>query len=166
MKPCDEGSVGLLPAKDFFQVIEHAPLVSIDLIVVYKGKVLLGKRTNRPAQGYWFVPGGRVRKNETLDGAFVRLAMEELGIQYSRHQASSLGVYEHFYSDSVFGVAPSTHYVALAFTLERPPRSVSLTPDQHSNVLWWDINEALSSSSVHPYTQDYLRQLLTLKGEL
>jgi colanic acid biosynthesis protein WcaH len=39
--------------------------VSVDLVLVRDGReVLLGLRTNRPAQGSWFVPGGRILKNE------------------------------------------------------------------------------------------------------
>ena len=61
------------------------PLISIDLLVQNEhGEYLLGLRNNRPAQGYWFVPGGRVLKNETLDGAFKRLTFEELGIELKR----------------------------------------------------------------------------------
>ena len=33
-------------------------------------RVSAWQRTNRPAQGYWFVPGGRVQKDETLEAAF------------------------------------------------------------------------------------------------
>lgn len=63
-----------LSDETFKSVIQHTPLISIDLIVRNEqGEVLLGKRVNAPAKGYWFVPGGRVRKNETLDDAFVRL---------------------------------------------------------------------------------------------
>lgn len=161
MVSIDKKPQGLLPAKDFCRVIEHAPLVSIDLIVVQQGKVLLGKRTNRPAQGYWFVPGGRIRKNETLNDSFKRLSSDELGVCCSQQQASFLGVFEHFYSDSVFGLTPSTHYVALAYTLELPGDSILLSPVQHSDVLWWQLDQAVSSSSVHQYTKDYLQQLLT-----
>ncbi len=47
----------------FLKVIDAAPLVTIDLIIRNpKSDVLLGKRLNRPAQGFWFVPGGRIRK--------------------------------------------------------------------------------------------------------
>jgi len=46
---------------DIFQAIAtHTPLVSIDLIVHDRQRrVLLGWRRNWPAQGCWFVPGGR-----------------------------------------------------------------------------------------------------------
>ena len=51
-----------LSQQAFATVVESTPLISIDLIVENEqGEILLGKRTNRPARGYWFVPGGRVQ---------------------------------------------------------------------------------------------------------
>ena len=57
-------------AGDLFKtIIDNTPLVSVDLIVKHKGKVLLGKRVNKPAQGYWFTLGGRIFKNESIQSA-------------------------------------------------------------------------------------------------
>ena len=71
-----------LRQEDFATVVRSTPLVSLDFIVENsRGEFLLGKRTNRPAQGYWFVPGGRVQKDETLEAAFERLAMAGPGSQ-------------------------------------------------------------------------------------
>ena len=76
---------GWLDVTTFETVVASTPLISIDLLVQNEhGEYLLGLRNNRPAQGYWFVPGGRVLKNETLDGAFKRLTFEELGIELKR----------------------------------------------------------------------------------
>ncbi|WP_156484218.1 NUDIX domain-containing protein, partial [Kluyvera intermedia] len=70
-----------LSQQAFATVVESTPLISIDLIVENEqGEILLGKRTNRPAQGYWFVPGGRVQKDESLADAFARLTEAELGL--------------------------------------------------------------------------------------
>jgi colanic acid biosynthesis protein WcaH len=46
--------------KDLFStVIKSTPLVSIDLVVKNnRGQTLLGQRLNKPAKGFWFVPGG------------------------------------------------------------------------------------------------------------
>ncbi len=69
-----------LRQEDFATVVRSTPLVSLDFIVeTVAAKALLGKRTNRPAQGYWFVPGGRVQKDETLEAAFERLTMRNWG---------------------------------------------------------------------------------------
>ena len=81
-----------LPAEVFGEVIRNTPLVAIDLVVRdQSGRALLGKRLNRPAQGYWFAPGGRIRKNETLDAAFLRLTAAELG-HLRRQRAGSTGL--------------------------------------------------------------------------
>ncbi|GAB3333589.1 GDP-mannose mannosyl hydrolase [Bordetella tumulicola] len=146
---------------DHFQhVISSAPLISIDLIVEQNGeKILLGKRINRPAKGYWFVPGGRVQKNERLDDAFFRITRAELGISYERGNATFLGVFEHFYSDSMFSDFVDTHYLALAYRFSMDAiRELPLT--QHEHFSWWSIVDICESDSVHPNTQTYGRFLL------
>jgi colanic acid biosynthesis protein WcaH len=51
----------------FSTVIESTPLISIDLVVKNNlGQTLLGQRLNKPAKGFWFVPGGRILKDESL----------------------------------------------------------------------------------------------------
>ncbi|MCY6413449.1 GDP-mannose mannosyl hydrolase [Acinetobacter sp. VNH17] len=148
----------------FKQVVASTPLISIDLIVRDRnGKVLLGQRQNRPAQGYWFVPGGRIQKNESLDEAFKRLTQTELGFCYQRHQAQWFGVYQHFYTDSVFGAGvdnPSTHYVVLAYQLQIDDIDHTHLPmEQHQSFQWWDKDQLLLDCNVHQYTQDYFRSI-------
>ena len=82
----------------FCNIIKNAPLISIDLIVKnHQGQVLLGKRNNPPAQHYWFVPGGRIRKNETFVEAFARLTLQELGQSFSLNNVKFIAPYQHFY---------------------------------------------------------------------
>ncbi|MEG1251614.1 MAG: NUDIX domain-containing protein, partial [Citrobacter sp.] len=62
-----------LPLDIFQTIVQNTPLISIDFIVKNeRDEVLLGKRVNKPAKGYWFVPGGRIFKNETIFQAFKR----------------------------------------------------------------------------------------------
>lgn len=149
-----------LEAETFRVVVANTPLISIDLIVRNnKGKILLGKRLNRPAQGYWFVPGGRVYKDESLDDAFERLTQAELGRTFHRIDASMLGVYEHFYEDNVFahdGVSMSTHYVVLCYRLILPPEfKLELPVSQHEQYKWWAIDDLITDPDVHIYTRTY-----------
>jgi colanic acid biosynthesis protein WcaH len=84
-----------LDESTFKTVISNAPLISIDLVVKNsQGQYLLGYRTNRPAKNYWFVPGGRIHKNESMDAAFLRLTEAELGSKLARKSARFLGPYE------------------------------------------------------------------------
>lgn len=147
----------LLPKDEFKAIIASTPLVSIDLLVKNsQGRYLLGYRTNKPAQGYWFVPGGRIHKNETMDDAFLRLARDELGIEVNRQQAKLLGPYEHFYDDCVFGDDVSTHYVVLGYQLELDLDIEELPQQQHNQYRWFTCEEMLADSSVHKHSRWYV----------
>ncbi|MGR5540570.1 GDP-mannose mannosyl hydrolase [Vibrio campbellii] len=148
-----------LSKQRFSQVIESTPLVSIDLVIEDEsGQILLGERLNRPAQGFWFVPGGRILKNEKLEDAFVRLTQEELGHEFELSQAKLLGPYTHLYDDNVFGSEFSTHYVAIAYKLVVIRSELNLPMDvQHSRYRWYDKNELLTSDKVHIHTKWYFQ---------
>ncbi len=148
----------------FLEVVERTPLISIDLVVVDSNqRVLCGWRVNQPARGFWFVPGGRILKDELLDDAFARIASAELGPgDWRRADASLLGVFEHLY-DTNFAGAPeiTTHYVVLAYRIDVVDRP---TPpdDQHSDYRWLSKTEAESDdfrSSLHPNSAAYFPYL-------
>lgn len=150
-----------LDHETFRTVVGSTPLVSIDLVVENgRREILLGQRVNRPAEGMWFVPGGRIMKGESLDSAFRRIVNEELGVDVERSEAAWLGVYEHFYDDSVFGDEPGTHYVVLAYSLELEIQPAALPREQHSGYRWWPIGDARRDADVHPHTQVYADELV------
>jgi colanic acid biosynthesis protein WcaH len=130
----------MLGRDEFLAVVTNTPLVSIDLVIVEEsGYILVGKRTNEPALGTWFVPGGRVGKNETLDTAFARIAKDELGSgHWSRATARPLGVFEHFYSTNFTGSDDiGTHYVVISYAVKANGLRLDQLPtDQHSAFEW------------------------------
>jgi len=136
-------------------IVKYAPLVSIDIIVEnQEGKFLLGLRKNRPAKGYWFVPGGRVFKGETLAEAFKNITEKELDIELDICNAEFLGVFEHFYNDSFFGDDIETHYIVNAFKVKVD--NTDLKPDnQHECFRWFSKEEILKNERVHPYCRLY-----------
>jgi|TARA_B110000908_G_C10245641_1_gene448633 colanic acid biosynthesis protein WcaH len=148
--------------KDIFQtVIASAPLVSIDLIVRNtSGEYLLGYRKNKPAQGFWFVLGGRILKGEAMHLAFTRLVRDELGIYVELTDAVFNGVYEHFYDDYVFGDEVSTHYVVLAYELIVDIALTNLPKAQHSDYKWFGAKEFSNAPSVHNHSKWYLSKEL------
>lgn len=147
-----------LPAELFNTLVQHAPLVSVDLLCRNaQGQVLLGWRANRPAQGAWFVPGGRIRKDERVAQALPRLLLAELGLHPQDHSAPQFhGAFEHLYEDNAAGQPGwGTHYVVLAYTLTLHP-GVALTADaQHRQLRWFDLAELLADPSVHENTRAY-----------
>jgi len=121
-----------------------------------RGQTLLGQRLNRPAKRFWFVPGGRILKDEALATAFKRLTTDELGEEFSVEQASLLGPYDHFYDDNVFGDEFTTHYEAIAYVLVIDHELTHLPMGvQHGQYQWFDIATLAGNNDVHINTKNY-----------
>lgn len=147
----------MLPFTTFKTVVESTPLISVDFIVKNnKGDYLLGKRTNRPAKGTWFVPGGRVLKDESFEQAFYRLIKSELNLD--KIASSFKGVYQHFYDDNFSEDCFSTHYVVLAYEISFNEELNSLPKEQHSSYQWFSEEELLTNESVHLHTKWYFQE--------
>ena len=158
-----------LPQETFTIAVNALPLVSVDLCIADPdGRLLVGLRTNRPAQGWWFTPGGRVRKNEPIGDAIVRVAQDEIGLTLaSSSRATLMGAWDHFYPDSAFSPDVSTHYVNL-------PHLIVLDADeardlgiangdpadgQHSHWRWISLAEGQADPKLHHYARNYLEWL-------
>jgi len=141
------------------EIIEATPLVSVDLIIRNPfQKVLLGKRINRPAKGYWFVPGGRILKNETINQALKRISEVEIGLNLLTKAPRLLGACDHIYDDNFLNInGINTHYVVLAFTITLQ-KEIEVKPDnQHSDMKWWGIDNLLEEQTVHQNTKVYFK---------
>ena len=121
-----------LDRETFLTVVRHTPLVSVDLVVRDgAGRLLVGLRNNEPAKDTWFVPGGRICKDERIAAALVRVAREELGIDLDPAAARLLGVYEHLYDTNVAETPDfGTHYVVLAHELRLEAGDLALEVSQ------------------------------------
>ena len=151
----------MLPPDIFKTVVKNAPLFAIDLVVINEfNELLVGKRLNAPAKDWWFVLGGRVFKNESLAHAFERISKSELGTQYVIESSRLLGIYEHFYEDSMFGGDISTHYVTATHFLSVKMDELNLpTGGQHSNYRWVGLTEVESDASIHHFSKIYMLKL-------
>ena len=144
----------MLDDQTFKTVVDSTPLVSIDILLKRNNKLLLGKRINKPAQGYFFSIGGRINKSETIDSAMNRIARDELNIEL-KTIPKFIGVFEHFYDDSIYENI-SIHYVNLAYEYQ-VEEIIGLPTEQHSEYKWFTIGELLESNKEHNYTKDYFR---------
>lgn len=147
-----------LDTGSFADIVKNTPLVSIDLIVKnVDNQVLTGLRKNNPAKDFWFMPGGRIFKNESLEQAFKRITQDELGFALSRQDFQFLGIYEHFYDNNFTGNGEfGTHYVVLAHEIVLG-RDVLLDPpnDQHKEYQWLAPEVLVNRDDVHTYSKAY-----------
>jgi colanic acid biosynthesis protein WcaH len=123
------------------------------------GRVLLGLRNNEPAKDFYFVPGGRIFKDERLRDAFARILTYETAIDAPCESATFRGVYEHFYANNRFAEPNlGTHYVVIAFEVRPTDVSAVRTDDQHREYCWMHDHELLASTLVHDNTKAYFRR--------
>ena len=124
--------------KDKWRVIvENVPIVSVDLVVTdpRESRFVLGLRNSNVAKDTWFVPGGRIYKNESLRDAVDRVAEEEAGVEVD--VVRELGTYQHFYDESDIGTDSGKHYVANAYLVYTENSSLE-SDSQHSELKWFD----------------------------
>ena len=141
-----------VPDEAWATVVRHAPIVSVDLVVRVDGGVLLGRRQNAPAEGEWFIPGGRVHKGEPLEDAVHRVAREELGVDVRIDR--QLGVYEHHYDTSEVPGVDGKHYVPIGYVVD--PETDAFEPDdQHAALRVF--HPPFDDLDRHPHVAAYLR---------
>ncbi len=144
---------------DFERLVRAAPLVAIDIILRNsRGQVLLALRNSPPAKNYYFVPGGRIFKNERIPAAFERIVKAETGCDIAFGAARFLGVYEHIYPDNRFSrEGYGTHYIVLAHQVDlRGDIGITLD-DHHSSFKWLEPEALMAMDRVHPYVKAYFK---------
>jgi colanic acid biosynthesis protein WcaH len=148
--------IGNLSDEQFSTIVRYAPLISIDLIIRDLERYVLLALRNEPAKGYYFVPGGRIRKGETIQAAFSRILMTETGLDIRFSAACLLGAFQHIYSTNRFcDTEYGTHYVVLAYQISVGQRPVIRLDDQHASCKWVDERELKAAPDVHEYVKAY-----------
>jgi len=146
-----------LPLQTFKNVVKNSPLTALDLIIFNdENKILLGKRNNAPAKDYYFVPGGRIFKEESLSEALERISYKEICVKFKKSRAKFIGLYEHFYNDNIFNDPNiSTHYIVIAVMIKLLSSEKIMPDEQNENFIFMTKKELLNSNKVHKYTKNY-----------
>ena len=141
-----------LSAAAYRSIVATMPIATVDAVVVWRGSFLLGRRNKKPAQGRWWVPGGRILKGETQQKALARKLREETGL--SIKSSSFIGAFDALFPDSHWGVA--AHCIKLLYLVQ--PRSITKlqTDAQHGEFRWF--------KKIDPSWHPYLKQQLLAAG--
>ena len=126
----------MIPEQDYKKIVEQIPIVCIDAVIMnQKGQYLLIRRKNEPLLGEYWVPGGRLLKNESLHDAVLRKVSQELGIE--SRIIMPLGVYEDFFDKSPLNPESGLHTISIVFLLMAVSDDVRLD-DQSDDWGWFD----------------------------
>lgn len=121
-----------IETEKYREIADMMPIMCVDGIVVHGGRYLLVKRKNNPLKGQFWLPGGRVLKNEKLEEALHRKMKEELGIRVKI--LSTAGFYEDFYKENELGI-DSVHTTSVVFLASPVDFNIKLD-DQSEEYIW------------------------------
>ena len=122
----------MIEYKKYQWIKDNMPIPCVDLLVVNNaGAYFLVKRKNHPLKNKWWIPGGRVLKNETLQNAAHRKAKEELG--FDVNVLSCVGYYEDFYKVPKNKVV---HTISIVFVVS-PVENFKIKLDSQSSDWKW-----------------------------
>ncbi len=100
------------------EIIKSVPIICIDLVVRIKDEFLLIKRNENPLKGEWWVPGGRINMNETIEQSFKTKLFKEVGLSYDDN-VPIIGIYEDFFQNSSKGTH-EYHTVSIVGEIKLP----------------------------------------------
>jgi colanic acid biosynthesis protein WcaH len=106
--------MSFIPSGKYEDILDVLPILCVDIVAKNaRGKYLLIKRANEPKKNHWWVVGGRVLKNETLEAAAIRKMREEAGITITK--ARPIGYFELVNGVNPFRPTLDYHSVSVVF---------------------------------------------------
>ena len=141
-----------IPEEEYKKILEKMPICCVDLVINHAGKVLLVWRNNKPAKDKWWLPGGRVFKNERIIDAALRKGMEEVGIKVKIEK--QIGVLETIFDDCPFpDLKTGVHTINVVYLARPEDDNPKIKIDQTIGKYRWidHIEEELD---------DYVKQML------
>lgn len=143
----------------FAKTVQYYPMVSVNIIIKNdKGEYLWVKRKNNPAQGEWWVPGGRLFNGETIAKGAVAVLKNETGIT-GKVIYQSREYFEEIFDASEWDnddrhVYPyeieAVHYIATVVVMSIENMDEVKLDDQSKEYTW--SKEILSK---HPFLNNY-----------
>lgn len=120
---------------------------SVTGVVILDGKVLLARHTYGGGKGKLIIPGGYVNIGETPQDALVREYMEETQVRIR--------------PTDIIGIRFNMHDWYIAFRAEYISGEATSDNEENSEVLWLDIDDALSRDDVPELTKKLIRSALS-----
>ena len=136
---------------------ERWPILGVGGLVFDRRRVLLVRRGSRPAKGLWSIPGGKLRRGESVAEAVRRELLEETGLEV--RVGPLVTVYERLPANE--SASGEGHYVVLDYLCERI--GGSLGPGDDADDARWFALDALEHLRTTPGAEAVIRKGLGLQ---
>lgn len=136
-----------LEGTEYERIIRVFPRVCVDLLVAdSEGRVLLLKRTNEPAIGQWWFPGGRVHIGETRLQAAQRKLRQECSLHIDAEALQERGSFDLFFEIE----GDRVHDVTILFRVQ-VPNATDIVTDAEASAYGWFMPGDCRGLGLHPY---------------
>jgi colanic acid biosynthesis protein WcaH len=143
-----------IPTELYEQIYRSVPIFCVDIIAVDDQKrFLMVKRKNKPFEGTWWFPGGRVLKNETVHDAALRKLKEETGSAGTF--VREVGFYELIDEDGYF--ENTTVHTPVVVCLMKVDATSNIQLDEQGSEYRWD-------TKIDPNLNPHVREMLVKAG--
>src|SRR5262245_17964427 len=110
------------------------PQVGMGVLVIRRGRVLLGRRSGSHGAGYYAAPGGHIEFGESFEEAAKREVLEETGLEITDLKLLSVGNYIFARDEG------ERHYIDIDFVCEAPEGQPKLMePEKCEGWDWYDL---------------------------
>jgi 8-oxo-dGTP diphosphatase len=117
-------------------MIDRRPQVGMGVLVMRRGRVLLGRRRGSHGDGYYAAPGGHIEFGESFEIAARREVYEETGLDIADLRLLSIGNYIFKREDG------ERHYIDVDFVCEASIGEPQLMePEKCYGWDWYDLDE-------------------------
>jgi colanic acid biosynthesis protein WcaH len=125
-----------IPDHEYRKIINLMPIIVIDYLIYEHGNksddVLLVRRKNNPLSGQWWLPGGRIYKNEPVNEAVYRILSDETGLNPEYVSTPEfLWFYDARYEKSAWNC--DTHTISLIFETSIKKKEYTIELDDQSD---------------------------------
>jgi 8-oxo-dGTP diphosphatase len=118
------------------KITDHRPHVGMGVLVMRRGRVLLGRRRGSHSEGYYAAPGGHIEFGESFEQAARREVGEETGLEIAELRLLSVGNYVFRRQDG------ERHYIDVDFVCEAPSGEPHLMePEKCDGWEWYDLDD-------------------------
>jgi len=122
-----------IPDEQYKSILDVIPICCVDIIIVHSNEFLLLKRKKEEIDGgLWWVPGGRLHKNERWNDTVRRKAYEETGIHVCVDRKVSS--YELFIEHPRF--QSGFHCITTTFVVS-PEKEFKIKIDRYADEYKW-----------------------------
>jgi len=126
------------------QIVTYCPIPTVDIIFINEQhQILLCLRNNAPLKEVYYIPWGRIYKNETYYDALKRKSKEEVSLDIDVNKLRFVKVYDDIFDNSAFWEVWE-HCITLTFfypLTRNEEKNIKIWDTQHTEYKFFDIHE-------------------------